>query len=177
MILVHVCCTACSCQLFDFLKKQNFQATAYYYNPNIHPKAEYDRRLSTFQNYFSGKNKLIIGNWEPRKYFAKIKNAQKRCTDCYRLRLEQTFLQAKKMAIPAVTSTLLVSKLQNKKEIIKIGQQLAKKYKLEFIDQDFDKLFDKSLLKARQEKLYLQSYCGCIYSLTEKYVEKYKISF
>jgi len=174
--MVHACCIVCAINLIDNLRQLGFEPLAYYYNPNIHPKAEYDQRLRSFQKYFFGKIETLVGNWEVKKYFNKVKKTQNRCCFCYELRLENTFQMAKLLNINAVTTTLLVSKLQQKEQILKIAKRLSKKYNIKFISNNFDELFESSIKKAQKEKVYVQSYCGCIYSLMEKYEEKYQLS-
>jgi len=174
-IMVHACCIVCAINLIDNLTEQGFEPVAYYYNPNIHPKAEYDQRLRSFQKYFFGKIETLVGNWEVKKYFSKIKKGPVRCSYCYKLRLEKTFQKAKLLKFEAVTTTLLVSKLQQKEQILKIAKRLSKKYNIKFVSNNFNELFESSIKKAQREKVYLQSYCGCIYSLMEKYEEKYRI--
>lgn len=166
-ILVQTCCGDC---VLKWLKsyKGKAEVTLFFYNPNIHPRAEYQGRLKVVkllaQNY---KWKLIIPDWSPREYFKAVKNDKNRCESCWKLRLDKTMDWAKKNGFEQVSSTLLVSKYQDKKTIEKIGRELAKKYKIKFV------VPKKIVTEMSTSGFYKQFFCGCVYSLKERMEEKY----
>jgi len=170
-ILLHICCGPCAISVIEKLKNQGYKVIGYFYNPNIQPKSEYLKRLKSLRKLakiiFL---KLKIAKYNTKDYTGKIKNFERptRCFACYELRLEKTAQKAKTLGIKYFASTLLISPYQNLKKIRQIGQKLAQKYNLKFIDQDFVKDFRQSHQKAREFELYLQKYCGCLSSLVEK---------
>jgi predicted adenine nucleotide alpha hydrolase (AANH) superfamily ATPase len=169
-LLIHACCADCLLKMVESIKKENkFEEIAvYYYNPNIHPRSEYQSRLKAMQLMIKS-IKLIIPDWKPSDYFEVVKNKEKgkRCIDCWNLRLKKTAEFAKKNGFEAFSSTLLTSEYQDSDKIQKIGGEIAKKYKIEF-------LIPKNICKKLETKgFYKQVFCGCCYSLTERFEEKF----
>ncbi|MEG1501736.1 MAG: epoxyqueuosine reductase QueH, partial [Clostridiales bacterium] len=94
-----------------------------------------------------------------------------RCFYCYESRLEMTAQMAVKHGFEAFSSTLLVSPYQNQEAIRKIGEQIAQKYQIDFYFYDFRPFFRQGQQQARALGLYMQKYCGCIYSEKERYLK------
>ena len=171
-ILVHTCCADCLLKITNSLKDE---MVAYFYNPNIHPRAEYLARLKAIQKITEeSKIKLIVPDWSPKEYF-EIKpfpnpslDRAGRCGNCWNLRLNKTFEYAKKNNFDMVTTTLLSSHYQNKKTIEKIGKELEKEYKIKFL---IPKKINREL---KTSGFYKQNYCGCCYSLAETWEKKFK---
>lgn len=165
-ILIHNCCADCLLKMTNSLKDE---VVAYFYNPNIHPRAEYLARLKAIQKITKDYNiKLIVPDWSPKEYFEKIKDKNNRCDICWKLRLNKTFEYAKKNDFEAVTTTLLSSHYQNKEIIEKIGKDLEKEYKIKFL---IPKKINREL---KTSGFYKQNYCGCCYSLVENWENKFK---
>lgn len=166
-ILVHSCCGDCVLKWLKSYKGKG-EVSLFFYNPNIQPRAEYQSRLVAIkllaQKY---KWKLVIPDWSPREYFEVVKNDKNRCESCWKLRLETTLGRAKRDGFEQVSSTLLVSKYQNKKTIEKIGKNLAKKYKIKFL------VPKKIVTELPTSGFYKQFFCGCVYSLKGRMEEKY----
>ncbi len=173
-ILLHSCCAPCACYPLKELLDQGYQITLFYYNPNIHPPKEYQARLVELKKYLNklGKINLIEGEYEVEKWFKLIKGLEqepergKRCDICYQLRLEMTARLAKAKGFDYFGSTLSISPHKKAAVISQLGQQLARKYKINFFDRDWKKKdgFKISCQISRQENFYRQNYCGCIFS-------------
>lgn len=167
-LLLHTCCAPCSVYCIESLRKEGIEPTIYWYNPNIHPYTEYKERRDTLRKYAEKiKCKAIFEEEYGLNEFCKnvIKDLEHRCsTYCYRIRLEQTAKYAQENGYIAFTTTLLISPYQNHDELIKIGQEMAKKYNVEFLYRDFRPGFREGQTKARELGLYMQKYCGCIFS-------------
>lgn len=175
-LLMHTCCAPCSVYCIDTLRDEGIEPTLYWYNPNIHPFKEYEARLNTLREY----SKMIdINLIEEDVYglreFCKnvIGDLDNRCVNyCYRVRLEQTVKYAKENGFDSFTTTLLVSPYQKHDEIIKICKELSKKYEIEFVYRDFRVGFRQGQAKARELGLYMQKYCGCVFSEEERYAKQ-----
>ena len=115
---------------------------------------------------------LIINEEYGLKKFCKnvIDDIEKRCINyCYPVRLEQTANYAKENGYDAFTTTLLVSPYQKHDELKKICEKIAKQYNIDFLYRDFREGFREGQAKARELGLYMQKYCGCIFSEEERY--------
>ena len=175
-LLMHTCCAPCSVYCIDSLREEGIEPTVFWYNPNIHPYMEYKQRRDCLKEYCKSINMQAIFQEDyGLDNFCKavINGLDKRCTAyCYPVRLEQTALYAKEHGYDAFTTTLLVSPYQKHEEIKKIGEQIAAKHGLTFIYRDFRVGFRDGQAKAREIGLYMQKYCGCIFSEEERYAKK-----
>ena len=167
-LLLHTCCAPCSVYCIDELKCEDIEPTIYWYNPNIHPYKEYKARRDCLKEYTKSINvKAIFEEEYGLKEFCKnvVSDLENRCSNyCYRVRLEQTAKYAKENGYDAFSTTLLVSPYQKHEALKEIGEELAKKYGIEFIYRDFRIGFREGQNKAREIGLYMQKYCGCIFS-------------
>lgn len=172
-LLLHTCCAPCSTYVVDKLRKDGFDdITAYWYNINIHPFTEYKARLEALKMYAEMINMpLVVNHNYGIREFTKsvIDNIDGRCVFCYESRLEETVKYAKENGYDAFTTTLLVSPYQNHELIIAVAKKMAKKYGVEFVYQDFREGFRIGQQMARDAGLYMQKYCGCIYSEEDRY--------
>ena len=167
-LLMHTCCAPCSVYCIDSLRKEEIEPTVYWYNPNIHPYMEYKARRDCLKEYTKSINvEAIFEENYGLDEFCKnvIGNLENRCSKyCYRVRLEQTAKYAKENGYDTITTTLLVSPYQ-KHEILKAqAEEIAKKYGLNFLYRDFRVGFREGQAKARELGLYMQKYCGCVFS-------------
>ena len=168
-LLLHICCAPCSIHPFEELKLKEFDTvTGFFYNPNIHPYAEYINRKRALEDY-SKKNNLpiVFGKYDMESYFRRIsgnEEAGTRCEICWRIRLEEAAIFGVQNKYDLFTSTLLVSPYQDQEKIKAIGEDLAKRYKISFLYKDFRGGFRRAQNKAKDENLYRQKYCGCAYS-------------
>ena len=189
-LLLHVCCGPCSTTCLEILAEY-FVVTALFYNPNIHPEKEYLKRYDELKKFIKIKNqnlkdkiKIKEVDYDCELYFEKIKGLEnekeggKRCEKCFELRLEKTAQLCKKDKFDYFTTTLTVSPYKNSNLLNNIGNSLAEKYNIKFLNSDFKKNdgYKKSILISKQFDLYRQEYCGCIYSLKERenYIKKQK---
>ncbi|MDO5557627.1 MAG: epoxyqueuosine reductase QueH [Clostridia bacterium] len=172
-LLMHTCCAPCSIYCIDSLRKEGIEPTVYWYNPNIHPFKEYEARRNTLKEYTKSIDvDAIFEDEYGLKNFCKnvINDLENRCKDyCYRVRLEQTARYAKENGFDTITTTLLISPYQNHEALIEVGKEVANRYDLEFLYRDFRVGFRGGQAKARELNLYMQKYCGCIFSEEDRY--------
>ena len=183
-ILLHSCCAPCSSYVISFLSNY-FDITILYYNPNIYPFEEYEKRKKEqikLINTLQTKNKLdfIDCDYDNNLYNEKIlgfeqcKEGGNRCNICFNLRLEKTAILAKKNNYDYFCSTLTVSPHKNSKLINEIGENISNKYNIKWLYSDFKKNegFKQSIELSKKYDLYRQDYCGCIYSKKQRELEK-----
>ena len=167
-LLLHTCCAPCSVYCIDSLRNEKIEPTVYWFNPNIHPYMEYKARRDTLKEYTKSINvQAFFEEDYGLDEFCKnvICDLQNRCQNyCYRVRLEQTAKFAKENGYTHFSTTLLVSPYQNHEALIEVANQMAKKYNVEFLYRDFRIGFREGQAKARELGLYMQKYCGCIFS-------------
>ena len=175
-ILLHSCCVPCSAHVINELIKK-YDVTLFYFNPNIFPEGEYQKRLQELRKYLQKiKLDLIQGKYDHQAWLEKIKGYEnepergRRCEICYRVRLEKTALEAKKLGFDIFCSTLSISPHKDAQMINKIGQELSKEYNVPYLASDWKKQngFKKSCDISREEGFYRQSYCGCEFSIRER---------
>lgn len=175
-MLLHTCCAPCSIYCIEELRKENIEPVVYWYNPNIHPYTEYKQRRDTLNEYTKSiKVQAIFEEEYGLQEFTKnvINDLKNRCQNyCYRIRLEKTVKYAKENGYDAFTTTLFVSPYQNHEALKEICEKLAKEYDIEFVYRDFRVGFREGQTKARELGLYMQKYCGCIFSEEDRYSKK-----
>lgn len=175
-LLMHTCCAPCSVYCIDTLRNEEIEPVLYWYNPNIHPYTEYRARRDCLKEYAETiQIQAIFEEEYGLKEFCKnvINDLQNRCKNyCYKVRLEQTAKYAKENGYDSFTTTLLVSPYQNHELIKQIGEELANKYGLTFIYRDFRVGFREGQNKAREIGLYMQKYCGCVFSEEDRYAKQ-----
>ena len=171
-LLLHICCAGCGAFVSQLLAN-DYHVTLFYYNSNISPEDEFVRRVGEVKKISEKFNlDLIIGEYNHSVWLEKIKghegDAEKggRCLICYRDRLEKTAETANENNFDYFTSTLTVSPHKLAKEIITIGNELAEKYNIKFLAQDFKKQdgFKKTTILSQELGIYSQNYCGCEFS-------------
>ena len=172
-LLLHTCCAPCSVYCIDSLRKENIEPTVYWFNPNIHPYMEYKARRDCLKEYTKSINVEAIfeENYGLDEFCKQVINRlDTRCQEyCYPVRLEQTAKYAKENGYTHFSTTLLVSPYQNHEALIEVANQMAKKYGVEFLYRDFRVGFREGQAKARELGLYMQKYCGCIFSEEIRY--------
>ena len=175
-LLIHICCGVCSVYPLQYLR-QYFDITIFFSNSNIFPYEEYRQRLDALQQYLKYLNdpdiKLIIDRYDNDKYTKKISQYKdepeggKRCRQCYRLRMEETFRYASKHNYDYCTTVMSISNRKNAQWLNEIGEQLEKEYGVRYLYADFKKGdgITKNDSLNKKLNLYHQNYCGCIYSM------------
>ena len=175
-LLLHTCCAPCSIYCIDTLRKEGIEPTVYWFNPNIHPYMEYKARRDCLKEYTQSIDvEAIFEENYGLDEFCKhvIGDLQIRCKNyCYPVRLEQTAKYAKENGYTHFSTTLLVSPYQNHEELIEVAEKMAKKYGIEFLYRDFRVGFREGQAKAKELGLYMQKYCGCVFSEEDRYRKK-----
>lgn len=179
-LLLHVCCAPCSSYVLEYLSNY-FQITLFFYNPNIAPKEEFDKRvieLGRFVKEFPVKNpiKIEIEDYCPEEFLTMAKGMEqepeggKRCYHCYELRLKRTAEKCKQDGYDYFTTTLSISPYKNAQWLNEIGECQAKLYGVNYLFSDFKKKdgYRRSIELSRQYQLYRQDYCGCVFSKAER---------
>lgn len=175
-LLLHTCCAPCSIYCIDSLRNENIEPTVYWYNPNIHPYMEYKARRDCLKEYTNSIkiDAIFEENYGLREFCKSVvDDLENRCKYyCYKVRLEQTAKYAKENEYDAFSTTLLVSPYQNHNELIEIANEVARKYNIKFLYRDFRVGFREGQAKARELGLYMQKYCGCIFSEEMRYYNR-----
>ncbi len=175
-LLMHTCCAPCSVYCIDSLRNEGIEPTLYWYNPNIHPYTEYKMRRDTLKQYTEMINiNAVFEDEYGLDNFCKnvISDLENRCQNyCYKVRLEQTAKYAKQHGYDAITTTLLVSPYQKHDILKEQAEEIARKYGLQFVYRDFRVGFREGQAKARELGLYMQKYCGCIFSEEMRYYNR-----
>ena len=173
-IVLHACCGICSGYPVSSLIDAGYQVVVYFYNPNIYPAEEYQKRLDaerTLCKHFGCE--LIEAEYNPQEFYEVAKGLEKepergkRCDKCFELRLKKTAEFAKSRGIKTFTTSIVISPHKNFQKLSEIGQQIAKEYELEFLAIDFKKKdgFLKTNKISKELGLYRQNYCGCKFSM------------
>lgn len=179
-LLLHACCAPCSSACLEYLSSF-FNITVFFYNPNISPKAEFDKRLEEERRLITemlpDKNiNVIEGTYNYNDFLDAIKGLEnakeggERCFKCYRLRLEKTAQLAKEMKFDYFCTTLSISPLKSAQKINEIGFETAEKFGVKWLPSDFKKKegYKRSVELSKQFHLYRQNFCGCVFSKKEE---------
>jgi predicted adenine nucleotide alpha hydrolase (AANH) superfamily ATPase len=173
-ILLHACCGPCSTYTIDRLREQGFEVTVLWYNPNIQPYSEHQRRLASMESYAQsvGLPLLREGSYEMVQFLRLVAGREshgERCALCYRMRLERTAEVAASYGFDAFTTTLLISPHQDQTLLRQIGESIAGKQAVDFHFENFRRGWSERGRLTREHDLYRQQYCGCVYSEWERY--------
>lgn len=172
-LLMHTCCAPCSVYCIDSLREEGIEPTLFWYNPNIHPYIEYKTRRDCLRDYAKSINvELILNEDYGLDEFCRnvVNDIDNRCVNyCYNKRLAETVRYAAEHGYDAFTTTLLVSPYQKHDELKKVCERLAELSGIEFVYRDFRVGFREGQAKARELGLYMQKYCGCIFSEEDRY--------
>ena len=179
-VLLHSCCGPCSSSVLEYLVN-SFGVSIFWYNPNLYPQEEYDKRLSTQiellnKMNLSDKVNIISEPWRNEDYYCTVKGLEKepeggkRCAACFRLRLLECAKTAKEKGFDYFCSTLTVSRHKNAVLINSIGEEIAEEVGITWLPSDFKKHDGENRSVELSEKygIYRQLYCGCEYSLESR---------
>jgi len=170
-IVLHICCGVCAAGVVEGLTLEGHQVIGLFYNPNIHPSQEYDRRLKAVYEVAEELNfPLEEAPYTPEEWYQEVTGLEnepeggRRCEICFRLRLKKTRLYMENHGGDAFTTTLTVSPHKSAEVINRVGRDVGGE---RFMVRDFKKKdgFKRAMELARKFDLYKQDYCGCIYSL------------
>lgn len=174
-LLLHICCAPCAVACVKQLREEGVEPVGFWYNPNIHPYMEYRARRDTLIAYAAkiGLALEVQDEYGLREFTKAVaEHPENRCGYCYAVRLEETARYAKEHGFSAIATTLTVSPYQNREMIFAIGERVAAKYGVKFLPYDFSPHYREGQAEAREEELYMQKYCGCIYSEEDRYQAK-----
>jgi len=160
----------------DILRKDGHVLVGYFSNSNIHPYSEYLKREAEVGKYAKEvEMNVFYGDWDLNAYFQNIiynESPRDRCPICWWMRLFEAARFAKENGFEAFSTTLLGSPYQDHDAIISIGNDIAKNCGLVFHAADFRPTFREGQERARKMGMYLQNYCGCLYSEMERIEKK-----
>jgi predicted adenine nucleotide alpha hydrolase (AANH) superfamily ATPase len=173
-LLFHCCCGPCVTACIESLAGEGIAPVLFWYNPNIHPFTEYQNRRDSLLKFAESAklSSTMIDEYGLRFFLQKMDNKVEtpgRCGICYRMRLERTAAYAAEHGFDAFSTSLLVSPYQQHDTIRSLGEELAAQYGLMFLYRDFRPMFREGQGKARALGLYIQKYCGCIFSEEDRY--------
>ncbi|MGN1419928.1 MAG: epoxyqueuosine reductase QueH [Eubacterium sp.] len=175
-LFLHSCCAPCSSYTIEYLSKY-FKITVFYYNPNISPKEEYEKRKAEqirLINSMKTENEVSFldcdydySDFEKiAKGYEDCREGGERCFRCYEMRLRKTAEEAKKGDFDYFCTTLSISPLKNSQKINEIGFSLENEIGVKWLPSDFKKKegYKRSIELSKEYNLYRQNFCGCIYS-------------
>lgn len=176
-LLLHTCCAPCSVYPVKTLRAEGIEPTLFWYNPNIHPFMEYVARRDCLKKYAEDLGLLLVvrDEYGLDEFVCNVSTARgnllRRCEEyCYPLRLRALCEYAVSNGYDAVSTTLLYSIYQKHEYIVQIMKDLAEEYGVEFLYRDFREGWQEGQEEARVAGLYMQKYCGCVYSEEESFV-------
>ncbi len=173
-ILLHACCGICSGYPISYLKDIGYEVVVYFYNPNIFPEQEYNKRLEAEKKlcrHFGCE--LIVEDYEPQVFYDCVKGLENepekglRCDKCFELRLMKSAKKAKSLGINEFTTSMVISPHKNYEKLSEIGLKIAQDFGLTYLAQNFRKQdgFLKTNRISASLGLYRQNYCGCKFAL------------
>lgn len=183
-VLLHSCCAPCSGELMEAMVESKIEFAIFFYNPNIHPKREYDiRKLENIRFAQKMKIPFIDADYDTSNWFSRVKGLEfvpekgARCTVCFDMRFERTALYAHEHGYKVFTSSLGLSRWKDFNQINASGERVAKRYdNLTYWTYNWrkggggDRMYDIS----KRENFYQQEYCGCVYSLRDSNLARIK---
>ncbi len=179
-LLLHACCAPCSSYVLEYLSRW-FSISILYYNPNIAPEGEYEKRKAELERLVSSmplEHPVTLlpceydgGDFqEASKGFEDAPEGGERCLRCFRLRLRRAAEEASRRGFDYFTTTLSISPLKNAAALNRIGEEVGKELGVKHLPADFKKKdgYKRSLTLSKEYGLYRQDYCGCVYSKAER---------
>lgn len=179
-LLLHACCAPCSSYVLESIAKY-FDVTVFFYDPNITPAEEYEKRYSELKRLlreapFASSIKVMECAYEPEEFFEIARGLEdvpeggERCFKCYRLRLEKTAQTAKEHGFDYFATTLSISPYKSSAKLAEISIALEKEYGVDWLPSDFKKRggYKRSIELSKEYGLYRQDYCGCVYSQAQR---------
>jgi predicted adenine nucleotide alpha hydrolase (AANH) superfamily ATPase len=171
-VALHACCGPCLLEPYDSLAEAADEIVVVFYNPNIHPVEEYERRRDTLLAYAeqSGVSIEVLG-YDPASWIEAtapfVRTPVERCRACYRLRLRAVAQWAAENGFDAVATTLTVSPYQDAESIAREGRLACEEAGVTYLERDFRERYPDATRRSRELGMYRQNYCGCIISELE----------
>ena len=176
-VLLHSCCAPCAIEVMEAILASGVQLCVYFYNPNIHPVAEYELRKNENKRYCEANNIAFVdADYDTDNWFARVRGLEnepergERCSVCFDMRFERTALYAHEHGYKVISSSLGISRWKNMQQINACGQRAADKYpKIEYWTYNWRKGggSERMISRSKEEGFYQQQYCGCVYSLRD----------
>lgn len=176
--LLHICCAPCANQCIEVLRGDKIEVTGFWYNPNIHPFTEYRARRNCLREYAQTMDLPLIekDDYGLRPFVREVaEDISGRCVKCYEMRLFETAKTAAEGGFDSFTSSLFISPYQNHELMQEVAERAAKEYGVKFLYRDFRPYFKAGQEKARELEMYIQKFCGCVFSEQERYLKPGKI--
>ena len=183
-LLLHSCCAPCSSYVLECLSPV-FDMGVFYYNPNIAPAAEFERRAEEQARLIAempheGVIEFVRGHYDSNAFYEAVRGHEDdpeggaRCALCFRLRLRETACQAARRGDDYFTTTLSISPLKDAQILNAIGLELAGEIGVKWLPADFKKKdgYRRSCELSAQYGLYRQDFCGCVFSKRRDYMRK-----
>ena len=173
-LLIHVCCGPCLIYPYAVLSKRDIRLTGLFYNPNIHPWREYEKRRDTLRQYASqiGLATIYAETYDMENFLrgVALSEGKERCRFCYEQRLRYAAQYARDHHYDAFSTTLLYSRYQKHDLIREVAEQMAETFNVAFFYEDFRPGWQQGVTTSKQLGMYRQPYCGCIYSEKERFM-------
>ena len=179
-VLLHSCCGPCSGSVLEYLT-QYFDVSLLWYNPNLYPKEEFDRRFKAQVQLIEAMGladsvSVLAEPWKTVDYYARVKGLEdepeggRRCEECFRLRLLECARLAKHYGFDYFCTTLTVSRHKDAVLINRLGEEIGRLVGVSWLPSDFKKRGgeDRSQELAAEHGIYRQLYCGCEFSLRRR---------
>ena len=171
-LLLHICCGPCLVHPLSVLREEGVETRGFFYNPNIQPYTEFQKRRDSLVEY-AGKMDLplILREDYPLEEWLRAVafRETERCSHCYHLRLDAAARAAKKSGYEAFSTTLLYSRLQDHERIKAIAASAARQAGVDFFYRDFRQGWKEGIKGSQEAGLYRQKYCGCIFSERDRF--------
>lgn len=176
-LLLHSCCAPCAGELMEQMLANDIDFTIFFYNPNIHPKNEYEIRKQENIRFAEKMGiEFIDADYDVQNWFARVKGMEYepergiRCTECFDMRFERSALYAYENGFDVFATSLGISRWKDMNQINRSGERAAKRYSgLKYWDYNWRKEGGSQRMYeiAKRESFYKQEYCGCIFSLRD----------
>lgn len=175
-LLLHSCCGPCSTVCIERLKDL-YDVTVYYFNPNIYPREEYEKRKENQKKVCDSFNvPFIDGDYDEGKWLSFVKGLENeqeggsRCEKCFLYRLEETCKKAKELKFDIFATTLTVSPHKSTPVINAVGKEISFKENFPYLEESFKKKdgYLRSINLSKELSLYRQNYCGCRFSIRKE---------
>ncbi|WP_054662488.1 epoxyqueuosine reductase QueH [Lacticaseibacillus camelliae] len=189
-LLMHSCCAPCSTYTLEYLT-QYADVTIYYYNPNIHPRMEYERRKLVQERFIADFNqrtgntvRFISAEYRPSDWLAHTKALKDepeggaRCKVCYNFRLDAVAQKARQLGFDYFGSTLTISPSKNAQWINEGGLEIQHIYNVAYLPSDFKKRggYARSVQMCKEYNVYRQCYCGCLFAAKAQGVDLKRVN-
>ena len=176
-VLLHSCCAPCAGEVIERMVEAGLNLTIFFYNPNIHPKREYEIRKNENIKFAEKLNiKFVDADYDVSNWFNEIKGLEnepergKRCTKCFDMRFLRTAVYAKNNGFSVFTSSLGISRWKDMQQINDCGERVAAMFSgLNYWTYNWRKKGGAARMYeiAKRENFYKQEFCGCVFSLRD----------